>query len=450
MKGKQNNYHAIKVEEHDLEHLNHKEEEEEPKVSTLELFSDLVIVVSIHVVAEPLEEEDFTQYGMYFARVFYLWLSWHTITLFMNAAVKMKSNNCPVYNFVIFIWMACILHMSQSFSVDDDRTALKWYLILRVYSIFQYARAVYFPYKAIELPDGTRALSVEEGTIDEMQKFVHVMMFTVSFCEFVPLFLAYHWGSDGQLYYPMVRISICMIILSMIASATFGNRGKIMVNTFDTDHLQERYELITLIFTGELCFAAGKPGNIVGTYAVMCMAFCCYLLTFKAHPPRGHVKFWARSTLHSVVGLFLYAGVFCAIPAMGSAFARIIDNKDAAGEGMENTNTETNAEWNEEEIIMGISAGDLLCYSAGTFMTFSAMLNVINVDPKGHMQPKICSYHRGLIRIFFGFLMWASVFLIPEEARFHDAPLTAILIPVFAFLSTAIEIWAVGSLKIAL
>lgn len=82
--------------QHHHEEEEEEEEEEEAKVSTLELFSDLVIVVSIHVVAEPLEEPGFNEFGLYFARVFYLWLAWHMMTLFMNAAVKMKSSNVSV------------------------------------------------------------------------------------------------------------------------------------------------------------------------------------------------------------------------------------------------------------------------------------------------------------------------------------------------------------------
>jgi hypothetical protein len=55
------------------DHHHHEEErEEEPKVSSLKLCSDLVIVVLIHVVAQPLEGDGFDSYSLYFARVFYL------------------------------------------------------------------------------------------------------------------------------------------------------------------------------------------------------------------------------------------------------------------------------------------------------------------------------------------------------------------------------------------
>lgn len=419
-------------------HEEDNKEEEEPKVSNLELFSDLVIVVSIHVVAEPLEESNFTEYGLYFARVFYLWLAWHMVTLFMNAAVKMKSQNCPIHNLFIFVWMAFILHMAQAFSINDDASAIKSYLGLRVFETLIYWRQVRFPFKAIEQLDGTKIMSVSEDWLSAMNAYVPVLVTTLVFCEFIPLSLAVYLGEKhGELYYPMVLTSMIMIVISFLSGALgfTGNRGKMLVNAFDADHLSERYELITLIFTGELCFAAGKPGNPVGSNGVLLMAFAAYLLTFKSFPLHGQIKFWARSVLHSVAGLFLYAGVFCAIPAMGSAFARIIEEAAGAEE-----------EEGDEE---GVSSGDLLCYAAGSFMVFTAMINLINKDPVGENAPALSSMNRGIIRTMAGVAIWSLVFFIPDEET-SKGNTTAALVPLFALVATSIEIWAVGSLKIAI
>ena len=441
-------YQSIVQHEHEEEE--EEEEEEEPKVSTLELFSDLVIVVSIHVVAVPLEEPGFNEFGLYFARVFFLWLAWHMMTLFMNAAVKMKSNNCPIHNFFIFLWMACILHMSQAFSTDDDVVAVQWYLFLRIFETLIYIRQIVFPYKAMTLEDGSKGMSVSSEWLEAMSQYIPVMMFSVVFCEILPLSLAVHWASPetGELYIPMVGTSIALVLVSFFIGALggLGNRGKMLVNAFDADHLSERYELITLIFTGELCFAAGTPGNVVGSNGVLFMAFAAYLLTFKSFPLTGHVKFWARSVIHSVAGLFLYAGVFCAIPAMGSAFTRIIE-----GEEEEEKEGEGEEEGSEEG---AISAGDLLCYAAGAYMIFTAMINLINVDKHSvhnpEDAPKISSKNRGLIRIAAGLVIWSLAVLIPEEAEYKEAPLAAILVPFVALMATTVEIWAVGSLKIAI
>lgn len=51
-----------------------KEHEEEPKVKPLELFSDLVFVVALNIVAASLEAEtDLISFGIYLMRIFLLW-----------------------------------------------------------------------------------------------------------------------------------------------------------------------------------------------------------------------------------------------------------------------------------------------------------------------------------------------------------------------------------------
>ena len=442
------NYQSIQNQPHHEHEVTKDEEEEEPKVSTLELFSYLVIVVAIHVVATPLEESHFNEFGLYFARVFYLWLAWHIMTIFMNAAVLMKSSNCPIHNSFIFVWMAFILHMSQAFSVNNYMIAALWYLFLRAFETAIYWRSMIHPYKAIKLADGSMTLSVSDDWLKAMSDYIPVMVFTFIFCEFIPLSLAVYWGHHDDLYSPMVATSIVLIILSFFVGAVRavgkqnGNQGQQqqmskdanVINGFDVEHFEERYELISLIFTGELCFAAGTPGNSVGAYGVLFMAFSVYLLTFKSHPLNG-VKFWARGILYSVAGLFLYAGIFCAIPAIGSAFVRIVESEQKEEE--------------EEEVEGSVSAGELLCYSAGAFMILSAFLNLMHVDPDGSAATKISLRNRGLIRIFVGLIIWSLSVLIPDKVEFQGAPLASIVVPFLALVTCSIEIWAVGSLKIA-
>jgi len=342
--------------------------------------------------------------------------------------------------------------MSQAFSINEDTVAVQWYLFLRVFETLIYARQILIPYKAMTLEDGSKGLSVSSEWLEAMGQYIPVMVFTLLFCEILPLSLALHWASPhtGEPYYPMVATSIALVLVSFFVGALggLGNRGKTLVNAFDSDHLQERYELITLIFTGELCFAAGTPGNVVGSNGVLCMAFSAYLLAFKSFPLTGHVKFWARSVLHSVAGLFLYAGVFCAIPAMGSAFTRIIEGEE---EEQEEGSSEGETEGSGEG---GVSAGDLLCYAAAAYMIFTAMINLINVDKHSvhcpEDAPKISSKNRGFLRIAAGLMILSLAVIIPEEAEYKEAPLAAILVPLIALMSTTVEIWAVGSLKVAI
>mmetsp|Transcript_21957 Transcript_21957/g.32885 ORF Transcript_21957/g.32885 Transcript_21957/m.32885 type:complete len:459 (+) Transcript_21957:109-1485(+) len=429
-----------------------EDEEEDPKVTTLELFSDLVMVVSVHAVAEPLEEEhSFKSFGTYLARVFYLWLAWHMITLFMNASVKQKANNCPFFNLFLFLWMAVITQMAKAFAGNEDCSAAKWYLFLRIFETLIFTRQVYYPYKAIQMEDGTRKLAVDEEWVISSQKYSRLLIVNLFLFEILPLSTAIYLGDGKNLYAPAVLFSVVSISLSFTVGAVdFGFMNNVsitMEDAFDTQHLQERYELITLIFTGELCFAAGKRGNALASTSVLVFAFAAYLLTFKSAPQKGHQKFWKRTILHSVVGLLLYAGVFCAIPAIGSAYATII-NSDAEeieeGEGV----------GNEEEKGEGDSGGipttGLLCYSAGAFMTFTACMNLINDESDKIGEVKLFLWKRGVIRFCAGVIIFMLPYLFPDDVILEGAPIVAIIVPFLAVFSASIEIWATGSLKVAL
>ncbi len=436
-----------------------EEEEEEPKVTTLELFSDLVMVVSVHAVAEPLEEEnEMNHYGIYLARVFYLWLSWHMITLFMNVSVKQRANNCPFFNLFLFLWMACISEMAKSFAGNEDRAAAGWYLFLRIFETAIFTRQVYYPYKAIQMEDGTRKLAVDEEWVTSLQNYSQIMVVNLFLFEILPLSAAIVLGDGKSLYFPAVIFSIVTIILSFTFSAvdlgyllgisSINHISVTMEDAFDTQHLQERYELITLIFTGELCFAAGKRGNAVASTSVLVLAFAAYLLTFKSAPKKGQKKFWTKTILHSVVGLFLYSGVFCAIPAMGSAYAMII-NSGAEGEGAEESKEESD-EYSSSDEQDTISPTGLLSFSAGAFMGFTACMNFIHDENVNMGGVKLFLWKRGVIRLFTGMTIFFMPFLIPDDTSLGGAPLVAVLVPCLALSCASVEIWATGSLKVAL
>jgi len=57
---------------------------------------------------------------------------------------------------------------------------------------------------------------------------------------------------------PVFMISTCSSIF-IGAARGIGNRGKMLVNVFDVNHLPECYRLFTRMFVEELCLAAGKP-----------------------------------------------------------------------------------------------------------------------------------------------------------------------------------------------
>jgi hypothetical protein len=69
--------HATTIDPHDVG------KEEHYNVTGIELFSDLVIVVAIHIIASPLEDRGSVLDNMpwYLVRVFHLWLIWHAAML---------------------------------------------------------------------------------------------------------------------------------------------------------------------------------------------------------------------------------------------------------------------------------------------------------------------------------------------------------------------------------
>jgi hypothetical protein len=244
-----------------------EEEEEDPKVSTLELFSDLVMVVSIHVVAEPLEDEEamksWAQIQLYVCRVFFLWLVWHMVTLLMNAAVKMQTQNCPIYHSVMFLWMACVLKMAQAFSAENDRTAIGWYLALRLFETAMFARQVYFPYCGAKLANGTCGIAVTKDWLTMMQNMVRYLCGSFVVCEVIPMSLALVWGVDGEIFLTPIYVAIILIVGSFVLYASdltiFGFSGgknhdsggdpemTLAAGAFDSDHLQERYVFLLMI-----------------------------------------------------------------------------------------------------------------------------------------------------------------------------------------------------------
>ena len=275
--GHSNTYESIPSTDADNTHHNEAVEhkDEDPKVSTLELFADLVMVVSIHVVAEPLEEEEdpteqhaVTQ--IYVCRVFFLWLAWHMVTLLMNAAVKMQTQNCPMYHSVMFVWMAVVLQMAQAFAAADDRQAVLWYLALRAFVTAMFARQVYFPYRQCTLRNGTCGMAVSEEWLVMMQRLACYLTMEFVLCEGLPLTLALVWGTTTahrSLYMPAIYVAMGLIFVAFVASAVgLGNGGTnnasssdndddddgrknkpILATAFDAEHLQERYVQCTCV-----------------------------------------------------------------------------------------------------------------------------------------------------------------------------------------------------------
>jgi len=82
-------------------------------------------------------------------------------------------------------------------------------------------------------------------------KFFFMPVFSITFLvpETIPLIME----NDG-VYFPMLLVSIISICSSYYIGAIggIGNRGKMLLNVFDVNHLPERYKLFTRMFVEEL------------------------------------------------------------------------------------------------------------------------------------------------------------------------------------------------------
>ena len=209
-------------------------EENETEVTTLELFSDLVIVIAIHTVASDLEEVDYNDFGWYIIRVFLLWFVWHMSMIFMNVAAVFDIADCPSHYFIVFTWMALVLRMTQDFALEKDQNAIGIYLIIRVLETLVYFGSVYS-----EKPD-----HVPDERVSNMRSFVPKHIRGLIVCEFIPMGIALANGNreDGP-WYPAVIASVLLIVSNLVFAGVMSDRaagGNMMGNSFDLDHLEER------------------------------------------------------------------------------------------------------------------------------------------------------------------------------------------------------------------
>lgn len=407
-------------------------EAEEAKVSKLEEFSDLVVVVAIHIVASPIEKSE-ADMGWYLIRVFMLWFVWLMAMLFMNTATVFRRSDCPTHYMFCFTWMAFVLAMTQKFASSNHATAIKLYLALRAIETGAY-------YKQVSAP---RPGFVTQDRYENMKTLVPIMVLTFVVAEAIPLTMAIFFQdhSTGEPFFPAILAAVGLMVLSFFLGAWSRDEeggGKMMEGAFDIGHLQERCDLITLIFIGEICFAAGRPtGNdddkTMVSLASLMSAFGAFLLMFAARST-GRTEFSVRSVKHIAFGIFMYGGLFCAIPAIGAGFVRVMEKE-------ENASKDSGESCN-------FTSANLLCYATGAFLVFSSFINVISAEVATELlEAKVGIWGRFLIRFLCGVINLSCSLLGDGMGCTGKVPTPIFLCPLFMLTSAFIEIWAVGSLQ---
>ena len=318
----------------DDEEEEEEEEELEPRVSSLELFSDLVMAVSIHIVAHPLETATDLWQGemavpMYLVRVFLLWRGWQSNMSFTNVANLWSPHGMltgPHY-IVVFCFMVCLLLVAQACNAGNERLTIMWYLIARLILFVAYAIQVYQP-----PPD-----EMDEKRAKNMKGLIWIMLSGMMLTEIIPLVLA--WFLCLPTGEASVNAFLLMLVtpLLVVAVRTRGalkmdqKQGHSQKKFYATSLIQERYELIILIFAGEICFGAAVGGSFILTCCAMVAAASTFLLYFIARPHRT-IEPWVLSAGRSVLAQHLHWLLFCSIPGIGAAFARLIEEANEEGQ----------------------------------------------------------------------------------------------------------------------
>lgn len=186
------------------------------------------------------------------------------------------------------------------------------------------------------------------------------------------------------------------------------------------------------------------------TFSALVVAFGAFLLVFSTHSIEQD-KFWYRGSKFSVFGMLLYAGMFCAIPGIGSGYSLIMEANDGADEAEAGAGAGIDEERN---LLCDGDSADLLCYSASAFLIFSALMNLINIEqPREISEAKLTIWQRFSIRFICGIIV-LIIGLAPQydseyssTACIANWPSNIFIVPVFFLIPSFVEVWAVNSLE---
>ena len=290
-------------------------------VTGIELFSDLVMVVAIHVVATPLEEADafISNIPWYLIRVFHLWLIWHSSMIAFHLSHLFRDAHNPIHYAIVLMYMILVMLLSQHYRTADNCGALIINLTLRSLEVAAFAVQV----------NREPPMHFYSVRLAIFRLIPHSMAPNFIITELLPISLSLVFQVDGQPRMSFLWLSVLLVISQRTYSAwkvdvMQHNSAKGPIEVFDPHLMKERYELIALIFIGELAFAAAGPSDewrSIG-YCIFAMlaAFGCFLLCFTARHPQllAISEFWSRSGVHVMTGQHFYLGLFIAIPAIAA------------------------------------------------------------------------------------------------------------------------------------
>jgi hypothetical protein len=245
-------------------------------------------------------------------------------------------------------------------------------------------------------------------------------------------------------------------------------------------HFQERYQLLTLIFLGEVV-TAGSVATAEATEQYLlaasaivtaCIAFS---LIFLAKPADRRNP-WELGVLPSIHTPHAHLAMFLALPALGAAFARIVEHSGhgGVGEGSGEEPHEVHVDLEEGEEDEGMVSRTsvrshaqphatrgpspspplaarlrssrpqvhMLFLSAGIFLIGSAVVNWLGADGPS-AEPRCSSGSRAVARSSTGLLL--GLLALTD----CNPNVAASIVPAILALLTLVELWAVQPRPVA-
>jgi low temperature requirement protein LtrA len=388
------------------------DDEDDFRVTSLELFSDLVVVVAIHIASECLEEENWlSSLPWYFINVFQLWLVWHVAMIGFHVSHLFQDHDSILHYVVVVMFMILTLVMAGAQAAGRPSAGLIDYMILRVFE-------------------------------------VGVLWLQVLFGEILPLSLSLYLSPDAGKtpYLPLVYLSFFLVIAQRTYGAYKGDQiqqqsrsegDETITYIFDPTLLKERYELVAIIFIGEIAFGAtaglqaGEFTFILLAVSAVLSAFGSYLLCFGAQPPTSQ-SFWESSGLRVITGQHFYAGLFSVIPGIAAGYLLIGGTIVERADGNEQGSCD-------------LESSVLLCWSVAAFLTFSGLIRFMNSSPKDKKSHIIRDEVRCGVWLLVVLVAVSMTFLNSERWMcWGSIPAAVFVCPFLLIICACVELW--GSL----
>ena len=439
--------------------------EHEPVVSPVELFSDLVFVVALNITARLLEEStDFWKsLWLYSLRIYLLW-QLHNYFMGISNHIHTFSGAFRTHHYVgMLLFMGSVLFCVRAFEASEHRLGFYCYIFARLVG------------QALHLSEVSKP---RPPAMSETLYAFHKQLAFVITPIVVPVIDLGWIGAAAYYVEPGAAVVSTLALLLWSAPLAWTVLLKHVVPAlcmpdaseppFRPHHFAERYELIMLIFIGEIAFAVAAPGSLEVSACAFVVMCCTFLLHF-ACVPNGRTSAFALTIQHLAAEEHRHILLFCALGGLGGGYTlaahEAAPHDSHGGGGHHRRLAALEAHGVEEASLAAGSHGSLgvlgvhgsgghgsgvpgllecatnahymLALSSATFLLVSAWGLLLNPDPtEPPLRPRLGGGARCAVRSAAG-LATGALMLLPTCEPFP----TAAAVPALMLIPTLIELW---------